>query len=526
MNRFRWIVIFVALTVAVTHAQDLPTALHLLEQARAALDAATKALTTPPEPPPPPVIQVPPDPGIGLQAALDTSAPGTIIELEQGAVYVGNYVLRKKDGSSPITIRTGGLDLPDARITPAETRLAKLRCRDCLLPVLQADEGAHDVLIDGVEILPNTQYPDRALVLFGLTVNATQSYTSVEQYVSNIHLDRMLIHADPVLGGRVGGRLDGINMKITRSDVRGFVFRGFDSQAIGVVGGPGPLLVENNYLEASGENFMSGGGDPKILNAVPSDITFRGNHVFKPLEWKTKTGSVKNLFELKNARRVLVEGNLFENNWRDAQAGHAIVITVRNQSGGCPWCTVEDVTIRYNVIRNNPDGMAYNILGTDNIYPSQITKRIRIHDNLHDNVRNGWAASGPLEGLEIIHNTWLGILDRFGFLAAKTGTVITGLVVRDNVTPGGIYGIAGENWTPGTPALDKFAPGYLVTNNVIENNIERTISYPPGNFRVPVGQLAPRFDARFVYTPGVGETSSDASPLGADLTELGKRVTW
>jgi len=42
---------------------------------------------------------------------------------------------------------------------------------------------------------------------------------------------------------------------------------------------------------------------------------------------------VKNSFELKNARRVLAQCNLIENNWADAQAGIAIVFTPRNSSG-------------------------------------------------------------------------------------------------------------------------------------------------------------------------------------------------
>ena len=61
---------------------------------------------------------------------------------------------------------------------------------------------------------------------------------------------------------------------------------------------------------------MFGGADPSIQNLVPSDIEIVGNHFNKPLAWQDPQGYViKNLFELKNARRVLVEGNVFENNW-------------------------------------------------------------------------------------------------------------------------------------------------------------------------------------------------------------------
>ena len=71
---------------------------------------------------------------------------------------------------------------------------------------------------------------------------------------------------------------------------------------------------------------------------------------------------VKNLFELKNARRVRIEGNVFENNWAHAQDGAAILFTPRNQDGGCSWCIVENVTFERNVVRRV--GTGFVILGT------------------------------------------------------------------------------------------------------------------------------------------------------------------
>ena len=50
---------------------------------------------------------------------------------------------------------------------------------------------------------------------------------------------------------------------------------------------------------------------------------------------------MKNAFELKNARRVLVEGNIFENVWSSGQDGTAIVLKSANQEGACTWCVTE-----------------------------------------------------------------------------------------------------------------------------------------------------------------------------------------
>lgn len=71
---------------------------------------------------------------------------------------------------------------------------------------------------------------------------------------------------------------------------------------------------------------MFGGGSSALS---PADIEIRRNHLFKPLSWKPgqpnfvggASGNpfvVKNLFELKNAQRVLFEGNILENTWGDS----------------------------------------------------------------------------------------------------------------------------------------------------------------------------------------------------------------
>jgi len=55
---------------------------------------------------------------------------------------------------------------------------------------------------------------------------------------------------------------------------------------------------------------------------------------------------VKNLFELKNAQRVLFEGNVAEYTWGGfTQAGYALMLTPKNQAGTdgsnlCPACVV------------------------------------------------------------------------------------------------------------------------------------------------------------------------------------------
>ena len=63
---------------------------------------------------------------VQFQAALDSSEPGDIIELQAGKSFTGPFILRKKDGDSWITIRTSKYkSLPEygERILPSHKNL-------------------------------------------------------------------------------------------------------------------------------------------------------------------------------------------------------------------------------------------------------------------------------------------------------------------------------------------------------------------------------------------------------------------
>jgi hypothetical protein len=59
---------------------------------------------------------------------------------------------------------------------------------------------------------------------------------------------------------------------------------------------------------------MFGGADSRAAALVPTSIEIRDNHFFKPLSLIPTKYSMKNLLEFKAGRRVLVAGNIFENN--------------------------------------------------------------------------------------------------------------------------------------------------------------------------------------------------------------------
>jgi hypothetical protein len=142
-------------------------------------------------------------------------------------------------------------------------------------------------------------------------------------------MDRLLIVAGPA-GQKRAIKANGRSITLTRSHIANIWRAGQDSQAFCAWDGAGPYTVTDNYLEAASENVMFGGANSLAPDRVPADILVAGNHFSKRLEWRGQGKVVKNLFELKSAKRVTVRNNLFEHNWSDAQSGTAIVFTVRN----------------------------------------------------------------------------------------------------------------------------------------------------------------------------------------------------
>jgi hypothetical protein len=238
----------------------------------------------------------------------------------------------------------------------------------------------------------------------------------------------------------------------------------------------------NNYLEAAGENIMFGGSDPAIPDLVPSDILIRRNHIAKRLEWRIQTKwTVKNLFELKNARRVLVDGNVMENNWLAAQNGHAILFTVRNQDGRCPWCVVEEVQFTHNVVRNV--GAGIKILGRDYNYPSQETNNIVVRHNLFENVSGSqFGGDGGVllmtEGgrnVTFDHNTVL----QDGWKVVAVGHVVQNFVFTSNIVPDYSWAIKGDATTAGNATIQKFFPYSTFGGNIFAGSDPS--KYPAGN---------------------------------------------
>lgn len=398
--------------------------------------------------------------GGNLQAALNAAQPGDVIALANGATFSGTFALPNKAGANWITIRPAsmvGVPPEGVRMSPAAAAAANLPIilSTNNLGAISTDFGAHHYRLIALEVSVPASIPNTGLIRLGTTYEKT-----LADMPHDLVLDRMYIHGTPTGNNRRCVSLNGASSAVIDSYISECHEAGTDAQAIAGWSGPGPFKIVNNYLEASSENLIFGGTDPGITGLIPSDIEIRRNHVTRPISWKGKW-LVKNLFELKNAQRVLVEGNVFENNWANGQAGSAINLKSVNQSGACPWCIAADITFRLNVIRNT--GSGFNLSGYDAQTPGKPIPmtRVTITDNLlyvmnvppFDGDGRGFLINSNPIDLTIAHNTILDATNSAISFGGPTTQLPTRLVIRDNIIGGGLYGIKG----PGLSTVATFA---------------------------------------------------------------------
>jgi hypothetical protein len=267
---------------------------------------------------------------------------------------------------------------------------------------------------------------------------------------------------------------------------------------------------------------LFGGTDPAVPNLVPSDITITRNQLSKPWAWRGQAWTVKNLLEFKNAQRVVVDGNILENNWQAGQNGYAVMFTPRNQGGTAAWTVVQQIQFTNNVVRHVAAGIA--ILGTDNVSPSQQTNAITIRNNLFEDVSsatyggNGWfVLTLGAANVTVDHNTVFA--DGTSDLYAD-GPPSPGLVFTNNIMQNNVWAIMGNSASPGNGTIASFFPGSQFLDSVIAG--ADPAIYPGGNF-YPANLGA----VQFINLAGGNYRLSTSSPYlrsATDGTDVGANI--
>jgi hypothetical protein len=253
--------------------------------------------------------------------------------------------------------------------------------------------------------------------------------------------------------------------------------KGFDTQAFLATKGNGPYTIENNFLEAAGENILFGGSGSDLSDPAFNiqGITIRNNHISKPDRWnagKPNDGvpahpdydgsewSIKNLVEFKIGRDILVEGNIIENVWRASQDGPAIVVTPRE-------AFIDNVVFRNNVIRDAR--YAFQLTPAFHELSNLVIENNLIY-NMEWRIFEATAPSGKqIENLTIRNNTAL-FLDDLGTTNLIFGDVdaaVSNLIYQDNLVSSGQYGIHGTGRSPGLDSVEYYCNGFDIRGNAI-----------------------------------------------------------
>jgi hypothetical protein len=462
-----------------------------------------------------------------LQAAINAAQPGDTIVAQAGAIFTGGFVLPAKSGSGEIVIQSSRLsELPEGvRVKPSQSALfAKLQSNTNAEPVVRTDAGAHHYRFEGIEFSTATA----SVKIFDLVRlgEGRQKQKTLDVVPHHIVIDRCYIHGFDTQDVQRGVALNSGETTVSNSYISDIHVIGIEAQAIGGWNGPGPYHIINNYLEAAGENIMIGGADPGIPNLVPSDIEIRRNHMFKPMSWKVgdpsyagKHWTVKNILELKNAKNVVIDGNVFENCWTDAQTGIPILFTTRNQEGSAPWCIVQNIKFTNNIVTGADGGL--NFLGSDNEKPSQRGSVAFVANNLFTNIRGPFLTFNGFNNVSFIHNTHI----QTSNIMILYGTPSEQFVYRDNLTLRNSkgYGVFGDATGEGTVALRKFTPDFVFKNNVLAladgSLYPKENEFPASLERVGFVNFE-KGDYRLAPSSPYKKSSSDGQAVGCDWEKL------
>ncbi|MBM2814126.1 MAG: hypothetical protein HW421_888 [Ignavibacteria bacterium] len=417
-----------------------------------------------------------------FRAALTAANPGDIIELKAGAIFTGTFTLpNKTSGAGWIYIRSSAyssLPEPCTRVKATDAvYMPKIVASAGSGGTINTASNAHHYRFIGIEFKPVDNNYLYNVIYIG---NGEKTESSLP---NNIVFDRCYIHGDSVAGSRRGILMNGNYISVIDSYISDCKEDGADSQALAAYSATGPMKIVNNYLEGAGENVMFGGSDPSIPNAVPSDIEIRCNHFFKPLKWMNQLWDIKNLLEFKNAQRVLVEGNRFENNWPNAQSGFALLLTPRNQNNTAPWSVVQDITIRLNTFVNIAQGI--NMSGYDAPNKSQRTSRILIQNNLLNVTNLGTGGDGRM--FQVLNGPTDVIFDHNTGFCTNTYMVWDGspkadnFVFQNNLVSYAKNGFVGSGTANAITTLAMYSnPNWVITKNAVIGG--SATGYPPGNY--------------------------------------------
>ena len=367
-----------------------------------------------------------------FQTMLTSIACKTIVTITP-AIFASfsGFVLTNHgcDAAHQIVLKTSGtITASGARINPSyASQMVKLTSSGVgpnnILTVDCSSLGTSYYRLIGFEIAPlsaNTAHD--TTVLLGCSTENT-----LGQFANHIIVDRSWVHglSYPFIHSHRGIYMGCTYCAVIHSYVENYEM-GSDTQAAATWDSPGPVLLDDDFLEAGVENVFTGGPPSHIPGVVPCDWTVTNSFYYKRLAWDpysyryggVAVGSDKNFHEEKNGCRTLLDGDVFYNAWLAGQNGPAFTLIPRCEAGGncqteIPWAMITDYTARNILVQNA--GQIMQVAGVDNCdwtgscdagtgvaqYYRLRGRNFSFHDNLFQIISNqGWVNSSGF-GVEI-----------------------------------------------------------------------------------------------------------------------------
>jgi len=386
-----------------------------------------------------------------LQTAIDaaqtyqdsTLCKEVVITATAGETFSGNFTIPSKTCAKYVTVRSSRFrDVPKGqRATSSNTASMALIRTPNLTPVIDMTTGGYWRF----EMLEFTKAATGTL-MYPLVKIGNSSAKTVAELPHHVIFDRCYIHGVQDAAEVIRAiHLAATHFELLDSTVSQIMGQGIETQGLWCEQGCTEITATNNFIEAATENFLAGGNDgngqsnTNMGQHPQSGFYFRGNLFSKDPSWKREassgvpvraclvdelyqntsggqwyqctvatgtwvtvsppaylnTPSQKNMFELKDGRRVKLIGNYFRNTWDHAQGGSIFLV---NQTGQASRSyNVEDVENAYNRGENigagwNYGNMSYIWTPGNGYVGTPITRASR--HNIHNNLITGFFYGG------------------------------------------------------------------------------------------------------------------------------------
>lgn len=512
-----------------------------------------------------------------LQPAINAASSGSTICTPAGATWIGHWTFSASNAAY-VTVRSTEAHLITGRASESDaSHMTKFVSPDTV-PALTVKQNASRWRFVGLEM--TTQSTGGGNFIFRVGASGSSQGVSCSSFSCIPHhivIDRCWIHG-VTLTQRDGAQTQaGINLDaeyaiVMNSRINEIHDRDGDNQAIAWAFTRGPIIIQNNFLEAGGENVMPGGSDPPVAH-IPSNIVIRGNHFWKNPLWvgaccgdggscspKNSYGE-KNQLEFKVGQYILIEGNVFENYWNaPAACGaqfYAFVAKSSNQACGSftvvnpsdtgSYNETRDITIRYNKFVNVA---AAFMLGRLAKCPTFNGGGVyHIHDNLIINL--GWNNAARTEFVLLGYSAPVGnhyelapdVTIEHNTVATplKSATSIAIYTTKDDYgitsTPGQYVVPYAYNFTlrnnilAGAWNINKVGASEGTINTYLPNHIyQKNVTIGSGSYFASANYPRSSYSGLFVNEGGgnyalttanaAAYPGTDGRPAGADITAL------